>query len=464
MKMTCLFMSMFAIAALASCNNEDEVLDNGTQGEKASSWIGITVKLPGSTETRAADAIDGNAEALETEIKAIKLYYQKEDGTVDAIETTFAAGDFDKGVAKKAAKVPVAVGTKVTVYAAINAPASPVFSPNWFNFRGTPVEPSINYWTVESKALCNAATGFTMTGKGEATTFATDNPADLTGKSHSSISLERTVAKVLVSASFDPTADFAENNVNGSSGNFQKNSLTWIIGNDNKKIFLLGDATNKKDPNWEELATGITDATLDNEYDNRSPLSTSYTMSVPKSTDVTATGYKTDGTVCVQYCNENTNEVYQYGNTSFISVKAVFVPTKIVENVTVGGGGDLVMDAVQNNNGVATFYYYSAGLKYLTATARDEAIATGKITAADFMGPYTNGECYYFVPIKDKDGKIGVLRNSYYTMSIKSLKAPGQPTPKSNELVKPVEQTSWIAVDFTVTDWNSHNMGDLDLE
>lgn len=456
-----IFMSMFAIAALASCNNEDEI-PGGIQNETAKSWIGVKVALPASSFTRAVDAIDDNAEELETAIKTINLYYEKADGSVDAIATTFVLDEFTKDAsglytAQKAAEIPVEKGSSVKLYAAVNTPESPVLRPNWFNFRGTAAAPDVNYWTALSSDLSAEATGFTMTGS--ASGLTSENAEAAISAAHASVTLVRNVAKVLVTASengIDPTTDFDENNPNGSSGKFQANSLKWTIGNNNKKLFLLADADGK-DPNWEALVDENVDLT--GEYDNPKP--SVYKMAVPQY-GIPATGYK-DGTSYVQYCNENTNEVYQYGNTSFISVQAVFVPDLIVETVIKDAEDKIVMEAVENTNGAATYYYYPTELKYLTETAYEKALEEG-IKAADFKGPYTNGQCYYFVPIKNTEGKIGVLRNSYYTMRIKSLKAPGDPTPNPGPVIVPVESKSYIAVDFEVKRWNAHSMGDLDLE
>lgn len=459
---------MFAIAALASCNNDDEI-PGGIQNETAKSWIGVKVALPAGATTRAVDGVDSNAEDLETEIKTIRLYYKKTDGTVGDIATTFQLSDFTKDLttglytAKKAAEVSVAKGTLVDIYAAVNTPASPELRPNWFNFHGTAGAPDVNYWTAKSSELIAADTGFTMTGAAQGTTYETDTEA--VSGTHAKVELVRAVAKVLVTSSehgIDPGTDFEENNSNGSSGKFQKNSLKWTIGNNNKKLFLLADA-NKKDPNWKALVAGVTNDALDAEYDNRAP--STYSMAVPKFGTPSATGYQ-GSTSYVQYCNENTNEVYQYGNTSFISVQAEFVPDLIVETVTKDAENNIIMTAAANTAPTdKTFYYYPAELKYLTADAYNEAITPAiGLTKNDFKGPYAGGKCYYFVPIKDKDGNIGVVRNSYYTMRINSLKAPGDPTPTPQTPITPVGAKSYISVDFEVVKWDPQSMGDLDLE
>jgi lipoprotein len=461
MNLKSIFMSMLAVAALASCNNnDDEIPGVGNQGEKASSWLGVSVSLPASAFSRAADG-DTNADGVETAVETVSLYYRKTDGTVDALVTTLTAGDFDKAdaiyTAKKAVLVPLKKGTVVDIYAAINAPAANLFKPNWFAFKGTAGDPNVNYWTVNSSELSND-NKFTMTGQGQGTTYATDTEAQK--GTHVDIEIKRAVAKVLVTtssaASFDPATDFEDKNPNGASGKFQRNSLKWTIGNNNKKIFLLADGAGK-DPNWETL-TG-TPASLDDEYDNREPKV--YDMLVPAYSPSIVTGYETGKQV--QYCNENTNETYQYGNTSFISVQAEFVPTLIVKSVT-GRYPDMEIPAETNDLGVATFYYNTTELKYFTADAYKKAVEEAYMPEKDFKGPYKDGKCHYFIPIKNGANELGVKRNTYYTMRINSLKAPGEPSSNPGGDIDPVEQNSWISVDFTVKNWDPQSMGDLDLE
>lgn len=462
-----IFMSMLAVAALASCNNDDEIPGGIQEGNASSSWVGINVSIPASSfgKTRAADANDTNAEELETAIKTISLYYKKTDGTVDVITTSLTDADFTKDgakyTAKKAVQIPVEGGSNVDIYAVVNnGNVTNPIRPNWFNLRGTAADPDVNYWTATASELSNKTSGFVMTGKGTGVTAEKEENA-----TQASITIERVVAKVLVTASnggINPTVDFDETNINGVSGKFKGNSLCWTIGNKNKKLYLLQNTDGVvKDPNWNKIPAGTGDEALANDYEDRNP--TLYSTFVPVYADM-ETGYDNTGKSYVQYCNENTNQEYQHGNTTFISVKAVFVPSKIVTTVSgTVAGGDLNLKADANTGGAATFYYYPAELKYLTENAYTAAKNAG-VADSDFKGPYTNGECFYFVPITDKNGNIGVLRNSYYTMRIKSLRAPGEPTPNPGGNEDPVVQNSWIAVDFTVAPWKMQSMGDLDLE
>lgn len=480
MNLKSIFMSMLAVAALASCSNNDDEILGGTQEGKDSSWMGVSVSLPASSfGTRAADAYDGNAEDIEAAVETIDIYYEKTDGTVDFV-TTFNVNDFKtpvdgKYTATKAVKVPVAAGQNVTLFAVVNklneleGPDYKPFRPNWFKHLGTAADPNVNYWEACSFKLSGAFGEFTMTGTGSGMTYGSEDDAlDSTTTppaTHANIAVSRLVAKVLVTTSEHSSIDvehgFADNNVNGASGEFQGNSLKWTIGNNNRKVYALEKKNGGvvKDPNWDALTGG---EDLTKEYDNDGTAKL-----VPAFSNVPANGYVDNGgvkTAYVQYCNENTNETYQYGNTTFISIEAVFVPSKVVTSVSGSvGGGDYKAD-VTDNILVVDFWYNPVEVKYYTDAAKEAAVTTGGKSASEFKGPYTGGKCYYFVPITGKDGKPGVLRNNYYTMRINSLKAPGEFKPIPEDPEKPVVQSSWISVDFSVAKWNTVSMGDHDLE
>ena len=477
MNLKSIFMSMLAVAALASCNNNDDEILGGTQEGKDSSWMGVSVSLPASSfRTRAVDG-DDNAADIEAAVEKINIYYEKTDKTVGFV-ATFKKDDFDasspvngKYTAKKAVKVPVAAGENVTLFALVNeldevdGPDYKKFRPNWFKHLGTAADPNVNFWEACSSKLSGAYGEFVMTGKGSGMTYSDSATVAGTLANHANIAVSRLVAKVLVTTSEHSSIDvengFEENNDNGASGTFQGNSLKWTIGNNNRKVYALEnkDGGKIKDPNWDALTGG---EDLTKEYDNKGTAKL-----VPAFSNVPATGYVDNGgvkTAYVQYCNENTNETYQYGNTTFISIEAVFVPSKVVTSVSGSvGGGDYKAD-VTDNIMVVDFWYNPVEVKYYTDAAKELAVTTGGKDASEFKGPYTGGKCYYFVPITGEDGKPGVLRNNYYTMRINSLKAPGEFKPIPENPEKPVVQSSWISVDFSVAKWNTVSMGDHDLE
>lgn len=462
--------NLFAMAALASsmlfvaCSNDELPANDGTVGNGEKSWVGLNITLPSNAISRAVVG-DPSAEGFEANIKKVDIYLKNAFGAPTLLKS-FESSDFNsvsgKWVANKAIEVPLEPGASATFFAAVNAPDAPSITP--IGFINPDADPAKSFGAISS-LLSDKTKGFTMFGTATGTTYEQEADAE-TVSNHTSLKAVRAVAKILVMGSeggINPTTDF-EDGV--KSGKFVANTLKWTIGNDNKKIFLLKDV-NGKDPNWGTLPAGIADATLDAEYANRVP--TTYSMAVPAfSATIRTTGY--DGaTGYVQYCNENTNETYQYGNTTYLSLTADFVPNQIVKAAGVTGtvGDDNLKLAVSDNAGATatTFYYYPNEQKYFEQTAYEAAITAG-LLANDFIGPYTNGRCYYYVPVRNSTeiSDMGVHRNTYYIAKIKSLKAPGQPTPKDDEEEKPVVQKSWIAIDFEVTPWTPADMGDLDLE
>lgn len=465
--------NLFAMAALASsmlfaaCSNDELPVNDGTVDNGEKSWVGLNITLPSTALSRAATG-DPSAEAFEANIKEVDIYLQNAFGAPTLLKS-LTDGDFTKDasgkwVANEAMEVSLAPGTSATFFAAVNAPGTPAIQPIWFI---NPDADKARSFEAATSVLSNQANGFTMFGTTTTTTYEKQADAE-TAANHTKLDAIRAVAKILVMGSnggINPAVDF-EDGV--KSGKFAANTLKWAIGNNNKKLFLLKDV-NGKDPNWEKLPVGVTDAVLNAEYENRVP--TTFPKAVPAfSATIQATGY--DGaTGYVQYCNENTNEIYQYGNTTYLSLTADFVPNKIVKATGVSGtvaDGDLALTVSDNTGATATtFYYYAKDQKYLEKDAYDAAITAG-LTANDFMGPYKDGQCYYYVAVRngDKDSNMGVYRNSYYQARIKSLKAPGLPTPQPPTVddETPVEESSWIAIDFDVKAWTPADMGDLDLE
>ena len=171
----------------------------------------------------------------------------------------------------------------------------------------------------------------------------------------------------------------------------------------------------------------------------------------------------------VGYCNENTHDTYVVGNTSYVLIKAQFTPTKVYTDLTGTGAG---MTGTENaGTEKATFYYHNATGMYVTGDAYTAYIAANAGEATAFVGPYTDGKCYYRVPVWDIATDVtklkGTERNTFYTLSINSLTAPGFPIdPTYPDPEKPNENVDvYIGVDVAIAPWALHSMGDdIDLQ
>lgn len=459
----------FTSALLVACSNDEVPQDGAGMGEKA--WIGLNISLP--TLTRAADASDSNAEDVETDIKTISIYMNG-PGFSQELEklTEIDKNKFEWDAAAKKWTMSQAIEveggtTQRQVYVVVNEPAAPALDAASLKAGGV--------YAATIKELTSASTGFAMFNAAPVTAKLYADP-DEAKNNPTNVSVARAAAKVLVTASdggINPDADFADKN---ATGKFSGNSLMWLIGNSNKKIFPLPDL-HSKDPNWDKLTDANGWKNLADEYEQLT--NPTYSMAVPAFDSSIKTGY--EGGLHVQYCNENTNEVYQVGNTTYISLQVEFTPDLVVveSDITASGLAGIGTPTTAGTKG-ETFYYHMASQKYFNEAAYVAYTTTHGGAKDEFFGAYDKGICYYYIPIRNGSlptSEMGVLRNTYYTARIKSLVAPGNPTPITPDPTDPenpdpdgpdptvpIDQPLNVAFTIEVAAWNPVSMGDLDVQ
>lgn len=454
MKVKNLFAMMFAATALIACNNEDDAVRVDT-GEKA--WMNFSISLP-SQVTRAADGTDSNAEDVETAIDNIHVYLAGA-GTTGGYEEIAALN-------KDAFNGPTAGGVSKIEYTSKNAVEVEgkagdvtrrlfvvINQPDGFN--ADDIEGGVYTGDITKLATINK---FTMFNSEEvfAKLYATQADAEVPA-ARTKVTMERLAAKALLTTTLDFTTSVPDANKNGSTGNFEANSLKWRIRNSNQKMYHI-KKNDYKSPNW-DYTDGVT------AFDDYTAYPYTTLIQVPAKDKAPATGYK-DGTALVQYFTENTNQTYVNGNSTQMAIQADFIPTKIATGYTapVTAGDDPTWTMDDANTTKQTFYYAVAEKKYMTETAKT-AFVTDQ-AAAVVWGPYKEGTCFYYVAIGETpldDAHLGAKRNHYYKANVKSLLAPGLPgEPDDEEKVNP--DKVWIAVDLEIEPWNSISMGELDLK
>ena len=74
LKIKSIFVSLLAVAALASCSNEnDDITDGGEKRDYDVAYMSVSVAVPQGTRTRAAGS-SGETDALDSETKIKELY------------------------------------------------------------------------------------------------------------------------------------------------------------------------------------------------------------------------------------------------------------------------------------------------------------------------------------------------------------------------------------------------------
>lgn len=432
-----------AMILFASCNNENDAVDNGAaSGEDA--YIGVTIQLPEGAITKAAD---GNATTEETALKSLKVYCWQTGaagGMGAPTEVTISGANVtDKGNNTYLLKVaiPGKVGANNVFVAANTAP-----------------NPSLDNAAVSglASAMADNTAGFamysseivTVTASKEVTKESIENGTE--GANNVNTTLRRVVAKVALTSSLtatDPTTGLAD-----GAGGGMLYDIKWEISRKTNKFFPIIKGT------FSDVATVTSphDAMTDFEA-NTIPAT-----QVPNNT----------AAVSIKYTNENahTGGVFNENNTTAVHVTAVFAPgnEKYVSNVTgsaptwniIKGAGAMVqgttfytLKTTDGNLTAGTYFNLDGANAYVTAK--------GSGTLESLFNTYTNGLCHWAIWLHDGTKKYGVLRNHMYSLNIQSIKAPGYPEIPETE--DPITEDAWIQVTLDIEAWTKKNMGNVEL-
>jgi len=169
---------------------------------------------------------------------------------------------------------------------------------------------------------------------------------------------------------------------------------------------------------------------------------------------------KADNKPVVFYAIENANKTPTYGNSTIVSVRAVFIPSVIFDKA----------DETTHITPVAPTDFYrirnGSDGKYLdgfyTSRAIAEAAAKDKYGLNDCeVIEYLGGVCYYIIPLDDNQ-KVApecydVVRNHYYDVNITEVLACGYNKPGGDKGTKPVDPLDpkdvWMHATITPKDW-----------
>lgn len=515
MKVKSIFMSMLAVAALASCNNDNDGLDNGPQmpEQGPGAYLSVAINMPTSLATRA-DAGPGSDQgtADESTVNSVYLLTYKAGTRIGELRPLTAAeqGTIGKQGTVAAAGEAIKVDKDVNeVFVVIN-PSAKTLSSITLNANKSALTTAI----AEGVSDLTAA-GFMMTSDNgfvsvtpkvaTAETTAGIQAAQAAAKADPvKIGVDRAVAKTQLAA-FASTADNTTNGTASVDG--------WKLNTTNTKYFpyaelatyqIAGvdviDAKYRIDPNYTALAmnaNGTGDAATEfNWLTNKTAVDWN-NWTAPKD---------------IEYCLENTMDAgaanQNYNNTTKMIIKAKFAPA----GVTLGdswfrvGGIVLTFDELNASYAkasVADQAKYSEFLdKLLTGTRTKGWKGEGKateVTLSDLNdvanGGYlaatvTDGNylieyfqksvCYYDVNLKHDNrveafllGRWGVVRNNAYTVTINKISQPGLPyipDPTDPDIVDPSnpdpekptpddKESAFISVSITVNNWTTWNQG-----
>lgn len=480
MKLKSIFVSVFALAALASCNNDDEIVNNIPSGASAGAYLSLAINMPQSTPgTRAPgpdDAGPGDAAGTvdEQEVKSALVVGMLSDNSVEVYELKNGTPNEigQPGVAGSAATAGDAfqVSPKLKKIFVVLNPSKK--AKQQISTANGAMSSSQVFKAIEEEVaeISTAGTGYMMTSEGSIadgawtavtpTVAASDaveaiNKAKEDAKKNAiAVKVDRTVSKVTLAVS-SPNVE----NGTASVDNFLMNTT-------NKSYLPYADlieysftasdkpAKYRKDTNWTALA--LTDTAF-----NWLKNTDTYTWLAPGSN---------------AYCHENTMEeaAQNYNNTTKMVIKAQFTPDGIdtlkQKSKSWFRVGGVIMtfaelDASYANASATDKKKYEAFLDKLLGAARTQgwtnegkaatvtladldAVTNGGYKAATVENQKIDGEdanmylieyyqksvCYYDVNIKHdnrvdakKLGRWGMVRNNWYTLTVNKISKAGKP-------------------------------------
>lgn len=485
MKVKSILVSMFALAALASCNNDDEVVNNLPPEASTGAYLALAINMPQSTPGTRADAgpgedpgTDGNNGSIdEQNVTSALVVGLLKDNSVAVYELSSA----EIGIPG------VGTGTPTTGEAFQVSPDLQkifvVINPSAATKKQMVGATSVNqiFKVIEEDVTeITTANKFMMTtdgskGDGAWVTVspsiaASDKAGDLTAAKDAAkatpcvVGVDRVAAKATLTA-FVKDAD---NVVNGDA------SVDGFLLNTTNRTFLpyaelvtysQTDAKYRQDGNWEAL-------TMDK--DGKGTAADAFywlhnTFKDETTGDIKPQNYTWGAPGASEYCHENTMEAaaQDYNNTTKMVIKAKFAPTgvKLGDSWFRVGGVIMTFDELD-----ASYAKASAGdkLKYTafldkllkkgrtmgwtgegkstTVTLHDlDAVDNGGYIAATvennasgevmyLIEYFQKSVCYYDINIKHdyrveakELGRWGMVRNNWYTLAVNKISKPGKP-------------------------------------
>lgn len=488
MKVKSILVSMFALAALASCNNDDEIVNNIPSEKSTGAYLSLAINMPQSTPgTKAAGPNDGgpgnvSGEGYEQTVNTALVVGLLEDNSVEVYELKTSGNPNELGtpgvdgsaavagdafqVSPKLKKIFVVLNPSATAKQQITTANGAMSSAQVFKA----IEEEVT-------AISSTTDGFMMTSEGSIdngawtevtpTIAASDaasaiDAAKTTAKTAAKVvKVDRTVSKITLAA----TAPTVENGT-ASVDNFLMNTT-------NKSYFPYADlvdytvtapaAKYRKDPNWTKLVLAADGTGTAADAFNWLHNEEAYTWLAP--------GAST-------YCHENTMEAaaQDYNNTTKMVIKAQFAPTGVTLGESWFRVGGVIMtfkdlnDSYKDASAIDKKKYSAfldkllgvdrtkgwdgEGKTTLVTLADLDIVPNGGYKAAtvdsvmtDVTAPevpqkvnaylieyYQKSVCYYDVNIKHDNrvdakllGRWGMVRNNWYTLTVNKITKPGKP-------------------------------------
>lgn len=467
MKLRNLFFVLVAGVVFSACNNDEG--ESGLENqEDASTYLNLSIKLPGSNKTKALPEDynpDGTYEGLDR-IETLDIYMMAGNGVIEAKRFMRADLSTDGAVVTPNQPFRTTSGSK-TIYVVLNNPSE----------LGTTITKEDELINISGLAKVVTVNGvnqdvITMTGKKENVFIQPDISAqEVTGGINKiAVEVTRLASRVIVTTEAASEITATGGDVIGSLSN-----ITYSVAQGTKKVYWIGQEDYITYGSEYIPILGGYVGQADTYYDYSDLYEPETVPAKPTAGD----GYKS---MKGKFLFENTHKEgdvksseYKKGNTAYVLIRAKFTPrAEVIED-----GGPLV-------NG--TFYVgQSNGKIYSTIQAAQTAVRNQKVAT------YQEGKMIYYAWLNPDDIikplNSPVQRNNIYHINITGFKKLGytwnplfpedpdgtnleNPDPKPGgpeepEIpIDPIDPLSpeetYMTVEVTTLDWLVHSY-DIDL-
>lgn len=508
-----LFLMAALLVAMTGCQKEPQAApENNGSNADAVGYVSLKISLPSATGTKAETFDDGLAE--EYNVKDVTVVFYDENNkyvyhtavdtkpwnnnTADDITVTgkTEAIKLEKNEAKQAKKALVLVNSRNFYkteasykddFVAEKIGEIPMEEPKILYSNENAKN---DYFFMSNAPVYNGDVFTTLVDVNVKDTEhdALNNPA--------SVKVERAAAKVTV------TADYGDGNSSWTIGENEYTATfgSWALNVTNKKFYFVRNGYDKTNKDWFDDSKNLINPGL---IGSRIYWAVDPNYNVYSNWDFNQVEYDDDLTLpsgYSTYCAENTFDIStmieRATTTAMVSVKIQPVGGTAGENWFQVGTGKSVYTAaafktyIMDKTGIDEAAYNA--LTFKAGECGDlEITVDGEVkTLSDYVGSvicFANGTCYYPVKIRHfnndelgyvnddefkasfinnggyvkKDlGRYGVLRNTWYKLSIDGVSAPGSaeiPTP-GTELDDKYEQFVACTIDILAWGVREHSV------
>lgn len=432
-------MGAMGLSLVACSDNLDEKGQsaNGTNPNEGTTYVAFAVDFNGTQSRATEEGTDDEVDSDGNGISSAYVIMADAEGNFSKVlsmnEDAVTSGEGYNTTAKKYL-FQTEPGT-YTFYAVINPDEVPAAGGTVSDYFDTPVQfvgGSASAYTLNIATADN----FMLANQTAEPVAVKDNITEQqaleggTAETNSfTINVERVSAKVTVTAADDAVPGDAGGTISGTTFNLRGGAM--------KSFRMTQGSTAEAEGNswdYEVLNTNVLVSSDANAYRNASPV----------------------------YCLENLHTTYVQDETTYITIKTAFIPSKVVN-----ASGEVV----DNTETTAkTFYVVSTGDlagNYILADADgSEPELPNGVTAVS--GPYTDGVCW-FGPIwfgqeiPNESATAPVNRNTWYNLNITNIELPGSPNEPEPIEDEELEPATNVAITLSILPWNFKNI-EVDLQ